>query len=306
MRPLARSAVPLLAALLLTAPAPHGRPASRQGGITLTLVDTAVLAAGRLDESSGVAASHRYPGLLWTHNDSGNDPVLFATDSTGRDRGSYSLGIRSTRDWEDLALAPCVVEPGDCLYAADIGDNRAERRHVVVYRLREPGPPAGAADSGRVAPLLDSIVLRYPDVAHNAEGLAVTAGGQLLIVTKDTDRRPTVFTTPFLRGDSTAVLTLLCSLALRVDPLRGRIVTGAALSPDESLLAVRTYASIHLFRMNPPCSPLLGLGGLVLPVVESQGEGVTFDQPDRLVLTSERGFAGHAILTRLRLEGLPR
>ncbi len=303
MRNAVRSLLPLLAALVVSAPS--GRPTISQRAITLALVDTAVLAAAELDESSGVAASRRYPGVLWTHNDSGNEPLLFATDSTGRDLGSYRLGVRRARDWEDLALAPCVVEPGDCLYAADIGDNRAERRHVVIYRLREPEPPAGAADTGRVVQPLDSMVLRYPDVPHNAEGLVVTSRGRVFIVTKDTDRRPTVFAASF-EGGSSALLTPLCTLAMRIDQLRGRVVTGAALNPAETILAVRTYTSLHLFRMNPPCAPLLNGGGLVLPVVESQGEGVTFDLPDRLVLTSERGFAGHAILTRLRLEGLPR
>src|SRR2546428_7078065 len=33
----------------------------------------------RLVESSGVAVSHAYRGVLWTHNDSGDGPYLYAT-----------------------------------------------------------------------------------------------------------------------------------------------------------------------------------------------------------------------------------
>src|SRR3989449_7418934 len=42
----------------------------------------------RLVESSGVAVSHAYPGVLWTHNDSGDGPYLYATDLRGTDRGA--------------------------------------------------------------------------------------------------------------------------------------------------------------------------------------------------------------------------
>src|SRR5687768_676017 len=35
-------------------------------------------------ESSGLARSRRSPNLLWTHNDAGNEPVVFATDTSGR------------------------------------------------------------------------------------------------------------------------------------------------------------------------------------------------------------------------------
>jgi hypothetical protein len=50
----------------------------------------------RLDESSGVVASRRHPGLLWTLNDSGGDPVLFLTDTTGAALGSIRSAGQTT------------------------------------------------------------------------------------------------------------------------------------------------------------------------------------------------------------------
>ena len=41
----------------------------------------------RVLESSGVAISRQYPGVVWTHNDSGDGPYLYATDLTGAARG---------------------------------------------------------------------------------------------------------------------------------------------------------------------------------------------------------------------------
>jgi hypothetical protein len=40
-----------------------------------------------IPEASGLAVSRRDPGLLWSHNDSGNAAVLFALDTAGTLRG---------------------------------------------------------------------------------------------------------------------------------------------------------------------------------------------------------------------------
>src|SRR5262245_26085772 len=52
---------------------------------------TGHFARNDLLESSGVAVSATQPGVLFTINDSGNEPLLFATDSTGADRGVWRV-----------------------------------------------------------------------------------------------------------------------------------------------------------------------------------------------------------------------
>ena len=75
-----------------------------------------------IPETSGLAVSRRDSALLWSHNDSGSAAVFFALDTAGTMRGRVRVPIR-TRDWEDVSAARCPS--GDCLYIADIGDNRA-------------------------------------------------------------------------------------------------------------------------------------------------------------------------------------
>ena len=275
-----------------------------QGTYRLELIDTAVLASPRLTESSGVATSAIVPGVYWTHNDSGDGPFLYATDSTGRDLGAVRVAGAGASDWEDLTAGDCIVVPGRCLYVGDMGDNGRRRRSIVIYRLREPVPPRGPADTLRLVPLLDSIVLAYPDGAHDAEALVVTRTGELLIVTKDRAGPAVLFRASAARGDAAPrTLRRIGVLAMRTGLVTGRLATGAALSPDEALLAVRTYVSIHLFRLagDSVPVPLTGASGLPIPVVEAQGEAVAFTGPDRLVLTSERGSSDHSLLSRLRL-----
>ncbi|MEO8498079.1 MAG: hypothetical protein ABI614_23685, partial [Planctomycetota bacterium] len=57
------------------------------------------LANADILESSGLAASLDTPNLLWTHNDSGDGPRLFAFDESGRDRGVISLTGIKIDDW---------------------------------------------------------------------------------------------------------------------------------------------------------------------------------------------------------------
>ena len=128
-----------------------------------------------LAESSGLAVSVRNPGLLWSHNDSGNAAVLFALDATGAVRGRVRVPIR-TRDWEDISAARCPL--GDCLYIADIGDNRLTRRQVQIYRVPEPAP--GDAETARPEVFNAS----YEDGPHNAEAMFVV-DADAFIITRD-------------------------------------------------------------------------------------------------------------------------
>ena len=284
----------------VAAVATHARA---QTPVRVEVIDTAFLAAPRLVESSGVVASELVPGVYWSHNDSGDGPFLYATDSTGRDLGAVRVALAGAVDWEELAAGPCFVAPGRCLYAADIGDNRRRRARVVLYRLREPAPPNGPADTLRTVPLLDSLVLVYPDRLHDAEALVVTPGGAVLLVTKDLFGPAVLYRTTAAAGATPRTLTEVGPLAMATGIATGRLATGAALSPDGALLVVRTYVSLHFFRLNGDSLPvpLNPRRGITIPVVEPQGEGVAFDGPDRLVLTSERGEAERGTIVRLRI-----
>lgn len=296
-----RILVPAVAALLAAGPALAQLP------VRLAILDTAALEAPRLDESSGAAMSALAPGIVWTHNDSGDGPFLYATDVFGHDLGRVRVEGAHDTDWEDLAAGPCVVIPGRCLYIGDIGDNGRRRKHVVVYRLREPRPPSAASDTLRSVPLLDSIVLRYPGRRHDAEALAVTGDGTILIITKDMAGPPLVFRADRGAARAPRDLVEVGPLDMQSGLLSGRVVTGAAVAPGDSLLVVRTYVSIHFFRLREGTgpAPLGRRAGITIPVVEPQGEGVTFDGPDHLVITSERGQAARGTIARLLIIAAP-
>src|SRR5882672_10575577 len=114
---------------------------------TALLFLQATFQSPRVIESSGVAVSHAFPGILWTHNDSGDRPYLYATDLRGNDRGAILVSGADFHDWEDLSSGPCPIGRGSCLYIADTGDNQERRKRVTIYAVPEPEPTRSAADT---------------------------------------------------------------------------------------------------------------------------------------------------------------
>src|SRR4051812_16120960 len=59
-----------------------------------------------IEEASGLAASIANKGLLWTHNDSGNDSKIFLVDENLNIKLTCTLAGAENRDWEDITIGP--------------------------------------------------------------------------------------------------------------------------------------------------------------------------------------------------------
>jgi hypothetical protein len=241
-----------------------------------------------LTESSGVAVSRTQPGVLWTFNDSGNDPILFATDTLGRDLGSFRVTGAGNEDWEAIRLGPCGRRR--CLFIGDIGDNTDSRRDVVIYRVLEPRAPRRATRSATERAV--ALHVRYPDGAHDAESLLVTGTGDVLILTKGGSAvRLYRIRASAWRTAGTVTAESLGATPIVPERASFRLVTDAALAPDGVRVAVRTYREIFFLRL---------IGGRLVPGdppracdtfgLQLQGEGVDWLDQHTLVLTSEKAF----------------
>lgn len=239
-------------------------------------------------EASGLAVSRRHARLVWTHNDSGNETVLFAVDESGMVRGRVRVPLR-TRDWEDISAGSCAT--GDCLYIGDIGDNDLARRNIQVFRVTEPDP----RDAQTATP--DAFTLTYPDGPHNAEALFLV-GTTVYIITRDGVGELYRSTLP-LGENPNVTLERLGQLGLMV-------VSDAESSRDERSVVVRNSDEVVVYRTADL------LGGKPAPVAripvadlrEPQGEGVALDG-DVLYLASEgRPWNRAGRLLGLRCSGL--
>jgi hypothetical protein len=255
-----------------------------------------------LQESSGVAVSRTQPGVLWSHNDSGDGPNLYAIDMSGKLLAQFKVGNAMARDWEDISSVPCPTggeakappQPSPCLYVADIGDNNQVRREVTIYVVAEPKVTGSEASPPVTA---RSFNFRYAEGPTDAEAIAVRPTGDITIVSKgrngkidffiisaDTVRRA-------LASGETITARYNGNTGILPDERIGRLATAAAVSPDGMTLAVRTYYEVYFFglvnerganrwrSLERPCS---------LGDAEPQGEAIDYLDADTLLLTSER------------------
>jgi hypothetical protein len=251
-------------------------------------VATGRVAAAAASELSGLVLSRTQPGVLWTHNDSGDRARVLAVTPGGRLIADVAVTGAGNVDWEDIAVGPSPGG-GDALYLADTGDNDARRRDVVVYRVPEPrvdgaGGPAASVPAARLA-------LRYPDGAHDAEALLVDPdGGALVVVTKSLggDARVYVARRPAPAG--TTLLRRRGRLALGA----GEAVTGAGLAADGRTLALRTYDRALVWTRRPRESPAAVLRRRPCAVradllAEGQGEAIALTRDGRAFYTVPEG-----------------
>lgn len=252
-----------------------------------------------LGESSGVAVSLRTPGLLWTHNDSGNEAVLYAVDTAGRLLRAFPLKGVSARDWEDVAVARCGE--GSCLYVADTGDNQEVRKRVFLLRLPEPGLDDGTAGGVEVFPMV------FPDGPRDVEALYVLSGERVHLVTKGRSGPVEVYRYPPPLRPGEVTLERVQTLTTSAPALEDQ-VTGADADPRGRWVVVRTYSELILYRPSGDTLVPVEDGRVDLRTLqEPQGEGVALGPDGRIYLSSESGrFVGPGSLRTLRCPILTR
>ena len=136
-------------------------------------VDKGIIESNDIVEASGIAASRKNPGVLWTHNDSGGKSRVFAFDSTGKHLGDYYLAGIQNRDWEDIAVGPGPIEDEQYIYIGEIGDNNARYDSKYIYRVREPQVSITQTPAEIVLYEVERLVFEYPDGNHNAEAIMI-------------------------------------------------------------------------------------------------------------------------------------
>lgn len=266
-----------------------------------------VRARAALRENSGAAMSVAQPGVLFTINDSGHEPQLFAIDTAGNDRGAWAVVGAANRDWEAIAMGPCgssgasgaELAPPSCLYIGDVGDNDARRRAGEIYRLPEPRA-ANREYTGTVTP--ERLSFRFEDGPRDVEAMYVGPNGTVYLITKrplrarDGRMRPArVYAIPpsaWEHAERSAIAAFADSIPLVPGAIQGGLITDATLSPDGHFVAVRTYGQVYTFvadsasgRIRTTVRPTICN---VVPLRERQGEGITWNGGSRkLILTSE-------------------
>ena len=93
-------------------------------------------------------------GRLWTHNDSGGKPILYALDTTTFEVVQrITLDKVKNKDWED------VCTDGENVFVGDFGNNKGNRKDLRIYMF----PLADIPQGGDAVLTVDSITFRFAD-----------------------------------------------------------------------------------------------------------------------------------------------
>jgi hypothetical protein len=253
--------------------------------------DICTLTDQRITEASGIVASRRTRGSYYIHNDSGDEPRVFLVDRSGATR--LTIRLRGARhvDWEDIAVAP-GEKPGTFdVCVADIGDNRARRKDLTIYRF--PEVDSDAAKQPVVDVRATAYRISYADGPVDAEAFVVhprTGDGYVLTKRPDGVCHVYKLAAPW-NAEERTVLPKVATLRFpEMLPLQ-TIVTAADVSPDGLRLVTRSYLCgwerwlprgigsrgfERIFAIEPTQVEL---------AIEPQGEAICYGADGRALLT---------------------
>lgn len=234
-----------------------------------------VMGDPRIIESSGLALSTYDRPVMFTHNDSGDSPRIFAISSTGSTRATLTLTGARRGDFEDIAAGR-----GHSIWAGDIGDNARHRASVHVYRIVEPRRLV----TSRVRATRYDLV--YPDGRpHNAEALLVShQSGRLFLATKARSGAALYQAPRRLSTTRVNRLTKVASVPA--------LVTGGTFLPQGGYV-LRTHSWAYVYR-----SWHTKAGKVRLPT-ERQGESVESNRAGTALYTGSEGRDSPVYLTPL-------
>lgn len=250
-------------------------PASGSATVSTTVPTTEVMCEftdTRLSEISGMAPSALHQGVMWVHNDSGDEAKLYALQLTDcAIVGELILRNVSARDFEGLAAG---VDPKgrSVLWVGDIGDNRDSWSDVSIYRVREPKKLGNT-----IAPV-KRYRFTYEDRPHNAETiLADPNSQQIWIVTKQL-ASGSIYALPKNMKESGI------NIAKRIGPATG-LITDGAMKSDGSGFVLRDYFDAQFFNGRPA-------GELTEEVelpAQPQGEAIAWLPGENAVVIASEG-----------------
>ena len=104
-----------------------------------------------VEESSGLFFHN---DRLWTHNDSGGKPILYALDTATFEVVQHvTLANASNKDWEDVCC------DGKTVFVGDFGNNNGNRKDLKIYMFSLDMLPS----DGDGSVMVDTIKFSYAD-----------------------------------------------------------------------------------------------------------------------------------------------
>ncbi len=206
------------------------------------------LESNEIGESSGIAVSRCNENAFWTHNDSGNQNIIYAFNRTGEHLGAWRVSGAKNYDWEDIAAFQDAS--GECfLYIGDIGNNVRGRGEFIVYKVKEPQIVPSDKSSNNKNPettaAAEAIKITYPEMRHDAETLLVhPETGDVYVITKRLSGAAGVYKLAANYAlDKTNTLEKIADFTVPAVP--NGFLTGGDIAPDGKRVVICDYFNAY-------------------------------------------------------------
>jgi hypothetical protein len=222
----------------------------------------------RIMEASGLALSAKHDDLVYTINDRGTHPTVYAIQlSTGKVIGTTDISGLDIEDTESIA-----VDENGTLWLGDLGDNDHERSDASIISFPEPGPGRQQLESA------DRYGVQFPAGPVDVEGMMIHPDtGRVFLVSKNRDGLGAIYRLPALTPGDTVIVDEL-------DAEAPRAVTDATFTHTGDWALLRTNHEIWVY--NPKTwEPVQRVETPDL----DQGESITVERGDRTVLLGSEG-----------------
>lgn len=126
-----------------------------------------------ISETSGLFFHN---GRLWTHNDSGGKPILYALDTvTFKVVQRITLANVNNNDWEDICT------DGTTVFVGDFGNNRGNRKDLRIYTF----PLSAIPEEGDATLETSAISFRFADQVNFEKRKKSNFDCETMFVTND-------------------------------------------------------------------------------------------------------------------------
>ena len=242
-----------------------------------------------INETSGL---EYYKDYLVTHNDSGDEPIIYYIDKEGRFSFKRSFESLTNNDWEDLA------SDKDFLYIADMGNNFDTRKNLQIVKVP-------------IDPKINETELinfYYPEQSefefrmlsmYDAEGL-ISIDDYLLIFTKNRAKKITDIY-KISKSPGSQIAQKIGSLDCQ------SIVTGADYNKDLKLLvltATVSFEEYYILKLEDfdPKKPISSqIYMYEIPIEKTQVESIKIIDKNTFWVTSEAETFGSPYLFKISL-----
>ena len=233
----------------------------------------------QINEASGIVASYRNKGLIWTHNDSGDKNRLFVMDANGKGNREFYLEGTSNRDWEAISMA--TFPEGSFIYVGDIGDNNNGFAESAIYQVQEPEINASTPQSNTLKNV-QKITYKYADGARDAEAFLIDQSSKDIFIISKRESSKRLYRLPFPQSyTQTNTAEFVQELTFSAGAGTPLYIVDGNVSVDNKEIIIKNYLQIFHWRRNANESipdALKRMPKTTPYLAEPQGEGICFAQ----------------------------